>query len=67
MARAVDDYRERARTLWPRLDPERLRRTGGDHLRILRIVEARSALPPEVLLAMLIGMGSRPVRARRKR
>ncbi len=56
MGRALGDYRQRARILWPRLDPERLRRTRGDPLRILHLVEARSALPREVLLAMLLGV-----------
>ena len=57
MARTVDDYRERARILWPRLDPAALRRTRGDPIRILRLVEVRSTLPREVLLAMLLRAG----------
>jgi hypothetical protein len=59
MARTVDDYRERARLLWPRLDSTRLRRTKGDPLRILRLVEMRSSLPRDVLLKMLVGAGPR--------
>jgi hypothetical protein len=59
MARTGDDYRERARLLWPRLDPIRLRRTRGDPLRILRLVELRSSLPRDVLLAMIVGTGPR--------
>ena len=55
MAATLDDYRDRARILWPRLDPQRLRRTGGDPERILTLVEGRSALPREELRAMLIG------------
>lgn len=55
MAAPLHDYRIRARILWPRLDPDRLRRTGGDPQRILRLVEARSALPHEALRAMLLG------------
>jgi hypothetical protein len=55
MRLTLDDYRDRARILWPRLDPVRLRRTGGDPERILTLVEARSSLPREELRAMLLG------------
>ena len=55
MAAPLHDYRDRARILWPRLDPDRLRRTRGDPQRILRLVEARSALPHDELRAMLLG------------
>jgi hypothetical protein len=55
MALTVGDYRARARFLWPRLDPDRLRRTRGDPERILTLVAARSSLPREELRAMLLG------------
>jgi hypothetical protein len=45
---------DRALLLWPRLDRTRLTRTGGDPHRIARLVARRSALPTEVILAMLV-------------
>jgi len=45
--------RQRALLLWPRLDRVRLARTAGDPERIARLVERRSALPVEVIVAML--------------
>ena len=66
MARAVNDYRARAIILWPRLDPVALRRTGGDPVRILHLVEARTVLPREAILAMLLRKGRRSGQASEK-
>jgi hypothetical protein len=60
MAGAADDYRARAMILWPRLDPVAPRRTGGDPIRVLHLVEARTVLPSEAILAMLLRNGRRP-------
>ncbi len=46
--------RRRALILWPGLDRARLARTAGDPLRIARLVERRSSLPGEVIVAMLM-------------
>ncbi len=46
-------YRRRALLLWPRLDRVRLARTRGNPRLIARLVAQRSALPLEVILAML--------------
>jgi hypothetical protein len=43
----------RALVTWPRLDRRKLRRTAGDAGRIVRLVEGRTALPPEAILAIL--------------
>jgi hypothetical protein len=47
------DYRARALALWPRLDGERLRRTGGDVVRIARLVERRTSCSLETIIGML--------------
>lgn len=49
--------RQRALLLWPRLDPARLARTSGDPQRVARLVARRSALPPEVIVGMLMAAG----------
>lgn len=43
----------RALMLWPGLDRARLGATGGDPLRIARLVARRTSLPIETILAML--------------
>ncbi len=48
-------YVARAQVTWPRLDPGGLRRTGGDPVRIARLVARRTNLPLEVIFAMLTG------------
>jgi hypothetical protein len=50
---AGGDYRARALALWPRLDPQKLRRTGGDAPRIARLVQRRTSLPFEMIVGML--------------
>jgi hypothetical protein len=47
------DYRARALALWPRLDPQKLRRTRGDVMRIARLVERRTACSLETIIGML--------------
>lgn len=49
--------RRRALLLWPRLDRVRLARTGGDPQRIARLIGRRSALPADVIVAMLTAGG----------
>jgi hypothetical protein len=48
-------YERRAQAIWPRLQRDGLRRTGGDPVRIARLVARRSNQPLEVILAMLTG------------
>jgi hypothetical protein len=57
---SVENYRQRALVLWPRLDPARLARAGGDPRRIARIVGRRTALPLETIVAMLTGEAVAP-------
>ena len=52
-APGVPDYRARALVLWPRLDPDRLRRTRGDVMRIARLVERRTSCSIEIIIGML--------------
>ncbi|MDA8238033.1 MAG: hypothetical protein M0T75_09165 [Chloroflexi bacterium] len=47
-------YARRALALWPRLDPEKLRRTRGDPRRIARLVARRTALSVETILLILV-------------
>jgi hypothetical protein len=49
----TDDVRVRALAIWPRLDRKKLSRTCGDPNRVARLVERRTALPPEAILGML--------------
>jgi hypothetical protein len=49
------DCRARALALWPGLDRTRLRRTGGDPVRIARLVGRRTTLPIEAILGLLTG------------
>jgi hypothetical protein len=49
--------RRRALLLWPRLDRAGLARTAGDPRRVARLVARRSALPPEMIVAMLMAGG----------
>ena len=46
--------RQRALILWPRLDRTRLARTAGDPRRVARLVERRTSLPWDVIVAMLV-------------
>lgn len=45
----------RALAHWPRLDRARLRRAGGDPVRIARLVERRSTLSREEIVAIIVG------------
>lgn len=45
--------RRRALATWPRLDPVALRRAGGDVERVATLVERRSSLPRESIIAIL--------------
>lgn len=45
----------RALAIWPRIDPNRLRRTKGDPRRIARLVEKRTSLSYEDILIVLGG------------
>jgi hypothetical protein len=47
-------YVTKALTLWPRLDPAKLRRTGGDPTRISRLVARRTALPELAILELIL-------------
>jgi hypothetical protein len=47
------DCRSRALALWPGLDTQKLRRTHGEPERVARLVERRTRLPLEVIIAML--------------
>lgn len=49
------DCRERALAIWPGLDRTKLRRTQGEPERVARLVERRTRLPHETILAMLAG------------
>jgi hypothetical protein len=46
-------YLERAMLLWPRLDRAKLRRIANDPIRIAEMVERRTSLPFDSILAML--------------
>lgn len=48
-------YARRALAHWPRLDRARLRRAGSDPVRIARLVERRSTLSREEIVAILEG------------
>jgi hypothetical protein len=48
----------RALALWPRLDHARLARTGGDPMRIARLVMARTSLGADQVVALLTREGS---------
>ncbi len=48
-------YVAKALTLWPRLDPAKLRRTRGDPARISRLVARRTALPEPAILQLILG------------
>ncbi len=47
------DVRNVALAIWPRLDRKKLTRTCGDPNRVARLVERRTSLPRESILAML--------------
>lgn len=47
------DPRPRALVVWPGLDRRKLARTCGDPDRVARLVERRTALPCEAILALL--------------
>ena len=49
------DCRSRALALWPGLDRQKLRRTGGDPARVARLVERRTRLPVEAIIGLLTG------------
>jgi hypothetical protein len=53
---AAMDCRARALAIWPGLDRDKLRRTGGDPVRIARLVEHRTRLPVEAILGLLTGL-----------
>lgn len=55
---AESDPRSRALAIWPGLDRRKLNRTCGDPYRVARLVERRTALPPESILRLL---GVRPI------
>jgi hypothetical protein len=57
LAPAGLDCRSRALAIWPGLDTRKLRRTGGDPVRIARLVERRTALPLEAIVKLLTGEG----------
>jgi hypothetical protein len=46
-------YRAAALLLWPRLDPEGLRRAGDDPVRIARLAERRTGIPLDAIVAMV--------------
>lgn len=50
---SMPPYAQRALAIWPRLDVDRLRRAKGDPQRIARLVERRTGIPPEQIMAML--------------
>jgi hypothetical protein len=54
-ARSSADCRPRALALWPGIDRARLRRTRGEPRRVARLIEQRTRLPFEVIVAMLTG------------
>ena len=47
------DVRARALAIWPRLDRRKLTRTCGDPRRVARLVERRTALSLEAIVAIL--------------
>lgn len=47
-------YAARALLIWPRLDRDRLRRTGDDPVKIARLVARRTTLSVEEILALLV-------------
>lgn len=49
------DVRCRALAVWPGLDRRKLTRTGGDSSRVARLVEGRTMLSREAIIAILEG------------
>lgn len=47
-------YAARALAIWPRLDRDRLRRTGDDPVKIARLVAQRTTLSVEEILTLLM-------------
>ncbi len=50
---SMPPYAQRALAIWPRLDTVRLRRAKDDPVRIARLVERRTGIPLEQIMAML--------------
>ena len=50
---AIGAYRAAALLLWPRLDPEGLRRAGGDPVKLARLAERRTGIPRDEIIGML--------------
>ncbi len=50
---AAGSYRAAALLLWPRLDPDGLRRAGDDPLRLARLAERRTGIPRDEIIGML--------------
>jgi len=50
---STDCYLERALLLWPRLDRARIRKIADNPVRIAEIVEKRTSMPFDAILAML--------------
>lgn len=50
---SMPPYAQRALAIWPRLDTVRLRRAKDDPVRIARLVERRTGIPREQIMAML--------------
>ncbi len=46
-------YRVAATLLWPRLDPDGLRRAGDDPVRLARLAERRTGIPLDRIVGML--------------
>ena len=55
LALCAGDVCARALATWPGLDRRKLTRTRGDPGRVARLIERRTALPREAILAMLEG------------
>jgi hypothetical protein len=51
------DCRARALVLWPGIDPSRLRRTNGEPERVARLIERRTVLSHETIVALLVNEG----------
>ena len=51
--RAFGTHRAAALLLWPRLDPEGLRRAGDDPLKLARLAERRTGIPRDEIIGML--------------
>jgi hypothetical protein len=47
------DCRARALALWPGIDPLKLRRTHGEPERVATLIERRTTLPRETIVALL--------------